>query len=115
MSKPKSSGPAWKSLASASKVAVDEPAVTGVEADKATPSTDEHAVIRHQARTSTWPQLATRVDPRVKSAYAMYAQRGGSGAGRRIVSDALNAWFLTQEPIDDYTRELHEQHKRQTQ
>lgn len=114
--KKKGAAPSWKALAGASRVAVDEPAVTGAEPAKTEPAktepeADTHAVIKRAPLTSKWPQLSVRVDPGAKEAYAIFAERGGSGAGRMIVAEALDEWFLKHEPVNDYTRALHEKRK----
>ena len=108
-SNPKKPEPSWKALAGASKVTVDEPAVNGEhpQASTAKPAPAPHAVINREAQTSRWPQLSVRVHPGQKEAYVLMVEAKGY-VGREIIAEALDDWLLKHEPVNDYTRELHE-------
>lgn len=115
----KSTKPSWSQLAGASKVKLDEKAVNGDGPTPAptTPAKDtepvKYSTITHAALSSKWPQLATRVRPEVKDAYTIHAELGGRGAGRAIVEEALNDWFVKQgNPVNDYVRDLIEKAKK---
>lgn len=103
--------PGWAELAGASKAKLDEEAVNGGVPPKAKTSEPEpeptHATIQRSALTSKWPQLSFRVHPGLKEAYVLTVN-SGSHTGREIMTEAMEMWFLKHEPVNDYTRELHE-------
>lgn len=74
------------------------------------PAEQETAKVEHIG-IQNWKPVSARVHPRVRASFNSHVnqrkQETGGGA-REVMTEALNAYFLTIPAFDDYTRELHE-------
>lgn len=74
------------------------------------PSEPETAKVEHIG-IQNWKPVSARVHPRVRAAFntlVNHKKAETGGGAREVMTEALNAYFLTIPPFDDYTRELHE-------
>lgn len=58
-----------------------------------------------------WKTVAARVHPRIRASFTTLVssrKREGRGGARDVLTEALEMYFLSIPPFDDYTRELHE-------
>jgi hypothetical protein len=111
--------PDWAEAAGASQVGVDPEAVNASPAAASTrpaarskaPAPSENIVRVEREMKSTWRQLTPRVHPDVWNAFQALAKARRDEYGeqpRDTLTKALNAFFLDNDPVDDYTRKLHE-------
>jgi len=74
------------------------------------PSEAETARVEHIG-IQNWKPVSARVHPRVRASFntlVNHKKVETGGGAREVMTEALNAFFLTIPPFDDYTRELHD-------
>lgn len=56
---------------------------------------------------SQWRQLSPRMHPDVVASFTAVVNTGEYGDARTVLTRALDEFFLTIDPVDDYTERLH--------